>query len=207
MSSRTVAALSAALVLTGCAGMSEQACLTSDWRTVGFEDGTVGRSVSTIGSYRQQCSEHGVQPDLEAYRAGHAEGVEVYCKPGHAFEIGHSGASYQGVCPAGTEAAFLAEYNSGRHLYELEWAVRDIDAQIADNNREQEHIRGELTAIAASMVSNDTTGEQRVLLVSRSAELGRRYGELTTATKALEQERVSHALELTEYRQLLAADR
>lgn len=204
MLSRTIAVLSVTVALAGCAGMSQQACLTSDWRTVGFEDGTLGRSVGTIGSYRQQCAEHGVQPDLEAYRAGHTEGVEIYCRPSHGFEVGHSGAGYQGVCPAGAEAQFLAEYNSGRRLYELEWAVRNIDNQMAENNRAQENIRKELTGIAASIASDDTTAEQRVLLVSRSAELGRRYAELTSATKLLEQERVPHALELAEYRQLLA---
>ena len=47
----------------------------ADWRTVGFEDGTAGRSEGGIGRYRQQCSEHGVTPDLESYRAGHAEGL------------------------------------------------------------------------------------------------------------------------------------
>src|SRR5262245_9291519 len=52
----------AAYLLAGCSGMSEQACVTADWRTVGFEDGTAGRSEGTIGRYRQQCSEHGVAP-------------------------------------------------------------------------------------------------------------------------------------------------
>ena len=45
--------LAAMLALAGCAGMSEQACLTSDWRTVGFEDGSLGRSEATIGNYRK----------------------------------------------------------------------------------------------------------------------------------------------------------
>ena len=33
----------------GCSGMSEQACVSADWRTVGFEDGTLGRSEAGIG--------------------------------------------------------------------------------------------------------------------------------------------------------------
>jgi hypothetical protein len=89
---KTLSAASVLLALAGCAGMSEQACLTSDWRTVGFEDGSLGRSEATIGSYRKQCAEHGVSPDLDAYRTGHADGVRVYCKPGNGFEVGHSGA-------------------------------------------------------------------------------------------------------------------
>jgi hypothetical protein len=203
--SKPVAAAAVMLVLAGCAGMSEQACLTSDWRTVGFEDGSLGRSEATIGNYRKACAEHGVSPDLASYRAGHADGVQIYCKPGNGFEVGHSGATYQGVCPASLEAAFVAEFNTGRRLHDLEWAVQRVDSQIASNYREQESIREELTRIGASMIAGDTTTEQRLLMVSRSAELGRRYGELTAQTKSLEDERVVHEIELRDYEQTLAA--
>lgn len=204
-SSRSIAVAGALLLLAGCAGMSEQACLTSDWRTVGFEDGSFGRSEATIGNYRKDCAEHGVSPDLAEYRAGHAEGVQIYCKPANGFEVGHSGAAYQGVCPAGLEASFVAEYNTGRRLHDLEWAVQRVESQIASNYREQESIRDELTRIGVSMVASDTTPEQRLLMVTRSAELGRRYGELTGQTKSLEDERVVHELELRDFERTLSA--
>jgi hypothetical protein len=193
------------LVLAGCAGMSEQACQSSDWRTVGFQDGSLGRSESTIANYQRQCAEHGVQPNLDAYRDGHKQGVEVYCRSSNGFEIGHSGAAYQGVCPTNLESEFLANYNSGHRLYELESGVRNIDAQIASNNYEQERIRGELTSIAAAMISSDTKPEDRVLMVSHSAELGRRYGELTNETRSLTEERVAKDRDLREYQQTLSA--
>ena len=192
------------LALAGCSGMSQQACQSSDWRTVGFEDGSVGRSEASIANYQRQCAEHGVQPNLDAYREGHAQGVEVYCRAGNGFEAGHSGAVYQGVCPKNLEPEFLANYNSGHRLFELEAAVRNIDSQIASNNYEQERIRGELTSIAAAMISSDTKPEDRVVMVSRSAELGRRYGELTQATQSLTAERAVKDRELRDYQQTLA---
>jgi hypothetical protein len=193
-----------ALVLTGCAGMSEQACLVSDWRTVGFEDGAAGRAVATIGNYRQACSKHGIAPDLESYRAGHADGVEVYCRPAQGFDAGRRGSAYQGVCPADLEQDFLYAYHSGRQLYELESAVRQADAQIASNIRTQEQIKRELTDVAATMASGETSAEERVRLVSRAAELGRRHGELSTETDILREQRAVHQVELDEYRQTLA---
>jgi hypothetical protein len=201
---KALVALAGASLLAGCAGMSEQACLVSDWRAVGFEDGAEGRSVTTIGNYRQACSKHGVTPDLDAYRAGHAEGVEIYCRPNNGFEVGRSGATYQGACPANLESAFLANYDSGRRLYELESTLQQIDGQIASNARAQESIRAELTAIAATMISNATTAEERVLLVSRSAELGSKYAELSASTDALKRERVVHEQELRRYQETLA---
>jgi hypothetical protein len=194
-----------ACVFAGCSGMSEQACVTADWRTVGFEDGTLGRSAANIGSYRNACAEHGVAPNLEEYRAGHSEGVEIYCRDSNGFAVGRSGAVYQGVCPAELEAAFVSEYNAGRHLYELESALHNVDARIAGNYRAQEGIKQELTSIAAQMIAAETTAEQRVAMVTRSADLGRRYGQLTTEIQQLERDRAVAERALLEYQQTLAA--
>jgi hypothetical protein len=206
MSAIRILSLGAVVYLVaGCSGMSEQACVTADWRTVGFEDGTAGRSEGGIGRYRQQCSEHGVTPDLEAYRAGHAEGVQIYCKESNGFAVGHSGAQYQGVCPANLEPDFLAEYNSGRRLHDLESALSIVDSRIAGNYRTQESIKQELTDIGIKMIATDTTAEQRLTMVTRSADLGRRYGELTTEIQGLERERAVAERSLLEYRATLAA--
>ena len=206
MLSNRVSLLCIAIVgIAGCAGMSEQACVSADWRTIGFEDGTLGRSEASIGRYRQQCGEHGVTPDLNAYRAGHAQGVLTYCRVSNGFEVGHSGAAYQGVCPANMEADFLAEYNAGRHLFELESALRNIDGRIAGNYRAQENIKQELTKIAATIVALDTTAQQRVALVTRSADLGRRYGQLTTEIEQLQRDRAVQERDLYDYQQTLAA--
>jgi len=194
----------AALALGGCAGMSEQACLVADWQTVGFEDGAAGRPESTIGSHRQACSRHGVAPDLEEYRVGHAAGVETYCRASRGFEAGQSGAYYYGVCPAPLEPDFLAGYHSGRKLYELESNLRSIDARIASNERARENIKRELADIAAESAASDTTAERRVELVARAADLGRRHGELGAENDRLREERVVHELELRDYQQTLA---
>jgi len=195
----------AAFVFAGCSGMSEQACVTADWRTVGFEDGSLGRAEGTIGRYRQQCADHGVAPDLDSYRAGHAEGVRTYCRESNGFAVGHSGAVYQGVCPADLEPEFLTEYNAGRRLHELESALASVDGRIAGNYRAQENIKQEITDIGVTMIAADTTPEQRIAMVTRSAELGRRYGELTNEIRNLERDRALAERALLDYRQTLAA--
>jgi predicted nucleic acid-binding Zn-ribbon protein len=146
-----------------------------------------------------------VAPDLDSYRAGHAEGVRVYCRESNGFAVGHSGATYQGVCPADLEAAFVSEYNSGRRLHDLESALASVDARIAGNYRAQEGIKQELTDIAALMIATDTTAEQRLAMVTRSAELGRRYGELTTEIQQLQRDRALAERDLLDYRATLAA--
>ena len=55
------------------------------------------------------------------------------------------------------------------------------------------------------MIAADTTPEQRVAMVTRSAELGRRYGELTNETRDLERDRALAERDLLDYRATLAA--
>ena len=83
--------------------------------------------------------------------------------------------------------------------------MRNADSRIASNYRAQEGIKQELTSIAATMIASDTTAEQRVAMVTRSADLGRRYGELTTEIQQLERDRALAERELLEYRGTLAA--
>lgn len=201
---RCALSLSVLLAVAGCAGMSEEACVVSDWRTVGFEDGAAGRPVSSIGTYRQQCAKHGVAPDLFEYRAGHEAGVETFCRPSRGFDVGRRGGTYQGVCPIDLESDFLTAYHSGKRLFDLEASVRSIDARIASNLRAQERIKQELTQIGATIASDETSAEQRVQLVARAAELGKRHGELSSENDVLEDERVIAVLELEDYRETVA---
>jgi len=203
----TLLALLVPLVLaSGCASMNEQECLVTDWRSVGFEDGVAGRSEGSIAGYRQACSKHGVTPDLTAYRTGHAEGVEIYCRVASGFEVGRRGGRYQGVCPAGLEPDFLAAYNQGRQLYELESALRTVDGQIAAHHRRQDQIKKEMAVIAATIVADETTSQRRAELLIESAALGTELVEIGHELEDLSIERTVRETDLFAYRETLALD-
>lgn len=193
-------------LLHGCASMNEQECLVTDWRSVGFEDGVAGRTQGSIANYRQACSRHGVTPDLTQYRQGHAEGVEIYCRAGQGFEIGHRGSRYQGVCPANLEPDFLTAYNKGRQLFELESALRSVDNQIASNHRRADYLKKQIASVGLSIISDDTTSEERAELLLESAAMANELVELGDNTEALENERVLREEDLLDYRETLALD-
>jgi hypothetical protein len=192
------------LSLSGCAGMSEQACLVTDWRSVGFEDGVVGRSVASIASYRQSCSRHGVAPDLEQYRAGHSDGVEVYCRAGNGFEVGRRGSRYAGVCPANLEPDFLDAYADGRELYEREASLRSVENQIAARHRRTEELKNEIAAAGAAIIADETPTERRAELLLNIAAMAEEQGTLGEEIQALEVERARREADLYSYRQTLA---
>ena len=102
--------------LGGCASMSADECLTMDWATIGFEDGSRGYTADRLGSHRKACAKHGVTPDLAAYQSGHAQGIEAFCQPGRGFNFGVNGGGYAGVCPAHLEQEFLEAYSRSQAL-------------------------------------------------------------------------------------------
>jgi hypothetical protein len=192
------------LTLSGCAGMSEQACLVTDWQSVGFEDGVAGRSVGSIGNYRQSCSRHGISPDLEQYRVGHSEGAELYCRAGNGFEVGRRGNRYLGVCPADLEPDFLDAYAEGRELYELESSLRSVENQIAARHRRLEVLTHELTVASAAIISDETTSERRVELLLNIAAMAKEQGTISEEIETLEIERALRETDLYSYRQQVA---
>lgn len=192
------------VTLSGCTAMNEQACLATDWRSVGFEDGVAGRSAGNIGNFRQACAKHGVTPDLAAYRTGHDEGVELYCRAGNGFEVGRRGNRYLGVCPADLESGFLAAYSEGRQLYELESALRSVENQIAARNRRLVELRDGLVASSAEVIADETTEERRAELVISMAAMTKEQVSIGHEIEDLEAERALREAELLAYRQTLA---
>jgi len=192
------------LGLSACTGMSEQACLVTDWRSVGFEDGVAGRSPGAIGNYRQACSRHGVSPDLAEYRAGHAEGVLSFCRAGNGFEVGRRGGRYAGVCPADLEPAFLEAYNDGRQLYEFEAAVRAVENQIAARHNRLEELTAQLTSASAEIIADGTGAERRAELMISVAAMAKEQGKIAEEIEALEAERGLRESDLYAYRETLA---
>lgn len=184
--------------------MNEQACLVTDWQSVGFEDGAAGRSVTSIGSYRQACTRHGVAPDLAQYRAGHAEGVEVFCRAGNGFEAGRRGYQYQGVCPSSLEPSFLEAYSEGRQLYELESELRAVENQIAARHRRSEQLANDLAGTSAAIIADGTSAVQRAELLINAAAMAKEQGEIADEIEVLEAERVLREADLYAFRETLA---
>lgn len=193
-----------AVALSGCAGMSEQECLVTDWRAVGFEDGAAGRAETSIANYRQACGQHGVAPDFDQYRSGHAEGVEVYCRPNRGFEEGRRGRRYQNVCPLDIEPEFLAAYNEGRQLYQLESSLRTIDNQIAARHRRLEAIDKELANAAVAIIADGTGAGRRAELLLETKSLSDEHGAIEIELEELELERALAEGELLAYQETLA---
>ncbi len=103
------------LVLSSCASLSKDECLTADWQIIGYEDGIQGSSAARIGEHREACAKHGVTPNKSAYDLGYDEGVRSYCSLSLGIRSGQSGNSLLGVCPQDTD--YHIGYQEGLENY------------------------------------------------------------------------------------------
>ena len=194
----------AMLVMSGCATMSSEECLATDWTAVGYEDGARGYTTERFSKHRQACAKHGITADFSAYQLGRDEGLVEYCQPARGYNVGVNGGRYYGVCNARLEQSFLEAYNAGYHLFTLRSNVNRADASINAKERELERIADEIRNKEAALIDKETATEERILLLADLKELSERTGELEEEIRALYEERAYHQVELDNYRVTVA---
>jgi len=197
-------ALAAAGVMSGCASMSQDECRLADWYSVGFEDGARGHSADHIGQHREDCAEHGIAPDFQAYQSGRSAGLAEFCQPANGFHYGAGGSSYTGVCPAELEQGFLPAYQDGRQLHQLQSQVNAIDSKIRSNHRKIKNLKKRQSEKESLVIADGTSKEDRILLLKEIWELSKEQGQLDEEIHALEQTRSQREQDLERYRQEVA---
>ncbi|MBT8101672.1 MAG: DUF2799 domain-containing protein [Gammaproteobacteria bacterium] len=185
--------------LGGCASMSGDECMTSDWSAIGYEDGARGYTTDQFSQRRKACAKHGVTPDFAAYQDGRSQGLVEYCQPGRGFDIGSNGGRYSGVCDVNLEADFLDAYNAGYHLYTLRSNVNRTNSSINAKERELDRIADEMRQAEASLIAKETTTEERVLLLVDLKDLSERTGQLEAEIQDLYEHRARYQVELENY--------
>lgn len=185
---RSFALCALALALAGCAasGLSQAECRTADWRAIGYEDGSQGKSTAELGEHRQDCAEHGVTPNFEAYMDGHGSGVALFCRPQNGFELGARGHRYGGVCPAGLEQAFLSAHADGLGLHQRRRTVDQLDKQITRKHRRSQKTEKLMAEKTAALVSPQTPAPQRLTIGVELKQLTQERVELERSISQLE---------------------
>lgn len=193
------AAVLALLVLSGCAGMSDEECMATDWSAVGYEDGARGYTAESFSRHRKACAKHGITADFGAYQAGRDRGLVEYCQPGRGYDVGVSGGRYYGVCSVDLERDFLDAYNAGYHLYTLRSNVNRANSSIYNKERELENVESAMRSKEAALIDPETETEQRILLLADLKDLSERTGQLEAEIQMLYEERARFQAELDNY--------
>ena len=174
------------VLLQGCATLDREECQVADWRLIGYQDGVQGKPASTIGIYREDCARHAVVPDLDAWQAGRAQGLQEYCTAANAFRLGRSGHAYPVVCPEPADAAFTTAYDDGRAIYLARSEVKDTHAQIHRREHEIDALQKDRQHKLGELVQDGLQKEQRVLLLYRIHEIDEEIDALSAEIDSLE---------------------
>lgn len=121
-------AFSVLLLISGCASLDRDECVNADWYAIGLEDGARGRGLERLGDHRRACAKHNVAPNAERYLAGRNEGLKSFCTYERGFSEGRAGRAYAGACPQ--PEIFLAGYQRGRELHELNRRLAEVEKEI-----------------------------------------------------------------------------
>jgi hypothetical protein len=101
------------LMVAGCASVSKEDCLLTDWYEIGRMDGRQGKPRTAFQGRAKACLEHGISADRQAYYDGHDQGLNYYCTEQKGLELGQQGLTYNSVCPLQLEPNFRTGYNRG----------------------------------------------------------------------------------------------
>jgi hypothetical protein len=174
--------------VSGCATMGKSECLTADWRTIGFEDGATGKNETAISEYRQDCADHGITPNLTAYRLGHRQGAERYCTLRNGFAVGRAGSRYQNSCPAELETNFLAGYRDGQTLHTLQRALNSARSAIDKQLRLLTTLEQDIVLKTDVLVEDGLNKEQRLTVLAEIDSIKASLLEASYVLPALERE-------------------
>lgn len=201
----TFAVAGLAMSLGSCATMSEDQCLAGAWGEVGLADGREGHAPDRLQSHAEACAKVGVVPDEATYYAAREEGLRSYCTPPNAFRVGRDGSSYEGVCPAGVEGAFLAAYQDGRVLGEAERRASEAASRVSSLGGRAAELDEKIEAKRSECGDQSLSEEVRQRACDRIGELrAERQGTISQWRQAQEDERWA-VRELDDVRWRLAA--
>ena len=126
--------------LGACASLTQEQCLNANWESIGYNDGARGRLESYITRHFDACTKVGITPNVEAWQAGRARGLPLYCTPNNAYNVGRAGNDLSPVCPSYQQRSLYHNWDWGQEYYlisqqisDLEDEERDIRRQIATN--------------------------------------------------------------------------
>lgn len=176
------------LIVSGCASMSKDECLSADWYAIGVADGSNGYELSRLGDHRKSCAEVGVSPDADRYAQGRMNGLEAFCTREKGYYQGENGYSYRGVCPPHLEPYFMQGYLAGQAVYKTKQEIARLDNELKKVRIEIASVRANLDqgyVVAEDGTSHEISKYERDAMYERLLFLGRDEGRLEGEIAAL----------------------
>jgi hypothetical protein len=117
--------------LNGCASLSKSECLNASWEDIGIRDGADGRPEEYLIRHNTACAKVEVTPDRELWLAGREQGLDRFCVPYRAYQLGEYGGSFDaGICRRYDTDRLVNAYERGLEVHRLGAEVDSIQSEI-----------------------------------------------------------------------------
>ncbi|HEU4779138.1 MAG TPA: DUF2799 domain-containing protein [Steroidobacteraceae bacterium] len=141
---RVTAALTVLGSLGGCASLSKSECMNASWEDIGIRDGANGQPEEYLIQHSTACAKVNVVPDRGAYLHGREQGLERFCVPHRAYQLGEYGSGFAvGICRNFDQERLQDAYEKGREvrrrsdeLSSIDGELRDIRTRLEDKDKE-----------------------------------------------------------------------
>lgn len=160
---RTLALLAAALVLGSCTTLSEDACRSGDWFSIGVADGERGRTAGYLAEHGEACGGFDITPDRSAWEAGRRQGLRTYCTVDVAYAEGRRSRSLQPVCPAAEVDRLQLANETGRSYRRIELEIERLERRIFRLNRDALALTAEDGAKRGDLLLEELRLRNRIL--------------------------------------------
>jgi hypothetical protein len=130
---RILTALAVCATFSGCASLSQNECLNASWQDIGIRDGANGQPEEYLIQHSTACAKVGVTPDRERWLAGREQGLERFCTPQRAYQIGEYGGNFDAaICRNYDQERLFDAHTKGRDVNRLSGAIGSIENEIRD---------------------------------------------------------------------------
>ena len=121
--------------LPGCASLSKNECLNANWEDIGVRDGANGQPEEYLIQHSKACAKVAVVPDRGAWLHGREQGLERFCVPYRAYQIGEYGGGFDaGICRNYEPDRLISAYEQGLEVNRLGNQLASLNGEIAGIN-------------------------------------------------------------------------
>jgi hypothetical protein len=130
---RVAAALAVLGSLGGCASLSKSECMNANWEDIGIRDGANGQPEEYLIQHSTACAKVNVVPDRGAWLHGRETGLERFCVPHRAYQLGEYGNGFDsGICRNFDQDRLQDAYEKGRDVHQRSGELASIDSELRD---------------------------------------------------------------------------
>lgn len=185
------------IFLSSCANSDKKESISTDWLTIGYEDGKNGVSRKKKTAHNSNCKDQEISLDLQTYQRGYNLGLVLFCTAQNGYQRGIKGSYYSGICSGSSEELFLSGYEPGKKIHLLTSERNGIKQRIGTTERQFATIEGQIADNEIQLFSPTATQSTRTEIYNIINALEKEWEDLDIELGNLYIEKAEMDKELT----------